>query len=113
MDSILTTIKKLLGLAEDDISFDTDIIIGINTAFSTLTQIGVGRTSGFSIQDKSETRTDFLLDAPDLESVKSYVHLKAKLLFDPPANSAMIDSMNNILDELTFRLYVQAGMTEA
>ena len=113
MDSILTTIKKLLGLAEDDASFDTDVVIGINTAFSTLTQIGVGPTVGFSIQDKSKVWTDFLSDATDLESVKTYVHLKTKLLFDPPANSAMIDSINNMLDELTFRLYVQAGMTDA
>lgn len=113
MDSILTTIKKLLGLAEEDTSFDTDIIIGINTAFSTLTQLGVGPSNGFSILDKSKTWSDFLASATDLEAVKTYVHLKAKLLFDPPANSAMIDSINNVLDELTFRLYVQAGMTEA
>lgn len=113
MDSILTTIKKLLGLVEDDTSFDTDIIIGINTAFSTLAQLGVGPSNGFSIKDKSETWSDFLSSATDLESIKTYVHLKAKLLFDPPASSAMIDSINNILDELTFRLYVQAGMTDA
>lgn len=113
MDSILTTIKQLVGVTEGDTSFDTDIIIGINTALFTLTQLGVGPATGFSIQNKEKVWSDFLSAATDLEAVKTFIYLKVKLVFDPPANSALLDSINTVLDELTFRLAVQAGMTEA
>lgn len=108
MESILSTIKKLVGIAEDDTSFDTDIIIGINTAFATLTQIGVGPIGGFSIQDASDKWTDFFLSSTNLESVKTFIYLKVKLLFDPPANASLLESTNNMINELTFRLNVEA-----
>lgn len=106
MDSILNTIKKLLGLEESYTHFDTDIIIGINTALSTLTQIGVGPAEGFSISDKTTTWSDYISDMSKLELIKSYIHLKVKLLFDPPSSSALIEVINSQIKELEFRISV-------
>lgn len=106
MESILTSIKKLLGIAEEYEQFDTDIIIHINSALSILTDIGAGPANGFSISDKTATWNDFTNGDLDLEPVKSYVYLKVKLLFDPPASSAVMESMNRLISELEWRISV-------
>ena len=107
MESILTSIKKLLGIAEDYEHFDSDIIIHINSVFSILTQIGVGSDIGFSISDKTATWSDFISDSTNLEMVKTYVYLKVKLLFDPPLNSSVTNSMEKTISELEWRLNVE------
>ncbi|GHU55301.1 hypothetical protein FACS1894132_11220 [Clostridia bacterium] len=112
MDSILTSIKKLLGITEDYEHFDTDIIIGINSALSVLTQLGVGSTDGFSILDNNATWSDFIDDGSNLELVKSYIHLRVKLLFDPPSSSAVIESMNRMISEFEWRLMVTVDPIE-
>ena len=106
MESILTSIKKLLGIAEEYTHFDADIIMHINSVFSILTQIGVGPSEGFSIKDSYAVWSDFLPDDTRLESVKSYVYLKVKLLFDPPDRSAVMEATNNMIRELEFRISV-------
>ena len=108
MTSILTSIKKLLGIAEEYTHFDSDIVMYINTALSMATQIGIGPTSGFSISDATATWDQFIGASTTLEMVKSYVHLKVKLIFDPPASSAVIESVNNLLTELEWRMQVAA-----
>ena len=108
MESILTAIKKLLGIAEEYNHFDQDIIIHINSVFSVLTQLGVGPANGFSITDKDATWNDFINDNHCLEMVKSYMHLKVKLLFDPPLSSAVLESINHMLSELEWRINVAA-----
>lgn len=108
MESILTSIKKLLGIAEEYNHFDQDIIMHINSVFSVLTQLGVGPTNGFSITDKDATWNDFIKDDPKLEMIKSYMHQKVKLLFDPPLSSAVMESTNRILSELEWRINVAA-----
>jgi hypothetical protein len=113
MDSILTSIKKLLGIAEDYKEFDTDIIIHINTAFSKLNQLGVGPEEGFSIKDKTSVWTEFLADAKNLESVKTYVYLIVRLVFDPPQSSAVMTSMENTINQLEWRLNVAAEQTSS
>lgn len=113
MDSILTSIKKLLGIAEDYKEFDTDIIIHINTAFSKLNQLGVGPEEGFSIKDKASVWTEFLADAKNLESVKTYVYLIVRLVFDPPQSSAVMTSMENTINQLEWRLNVAAEQTSS
>ncbi|MBQ1733422.1 MAG: hypothetical protein II038_00925 [Lachnospiraceae bacterium] len=105
MDSILTSIKKLLGIASDYTHFDNDIIIQINSAFSVLTQLGVGPLEGFEITDDSSIWSDFT-DDPRLNLAKTYVYLKVRLAFDPPTSAALIESCNRQLDELTWRLTV-------
>ena len=106
--SILTSIKKLLGIADDYTHFDTDIIIHINAVFMILTQLGVGPSDGFSITSDTETWNDFLDNKDDLEAVKSYVYLKVRLLFDPPTSSSHLDSMNRMISEFEWRMNVNA-----
>ncbi len=113
MDSILTSIKKLLGIAEDYEHFDTDIIIHINSVLSILHQLGVGPVAGFSITGKDDNWSDFLTDEdPRLNDVKSYMHIKVKLMFDPPTSSAVISCMETITKELEWRICVAADPTE-
>lgn len=108
-ESILISIKKLLGIDANYTHFDPDIIIHINSVFSILTQMGVGPTNGFSIKGDEETWADFIVNDPESFSlVMSYVYLKVKLLFDPPLSSAAMDSMNRQISEFEWRLFVAA-----
>lgn len=108
MDSILVSIKKLLGIAEDYTHFDPDIIMHINSAFSVLTQLGVGPPEGFRIDDDVKTWTDFISDTIRLDAVKSYVYLKVSLMFDPPTSSAVLSAKERQISELEWRLNVAA-----
>lgn len=114
MESILTSIKKLLGISEDDTAFDTDIIMHINSVFMILWQLGVGPSKGFIIEDETAEWSDFIEDGLNLELVKSYVYLKVKLLFDPPTSSFVMESMNRQIAEFEWRLNVEVehGNTE-
>ena len=105
MESILNSIKKNLGLHEDDTSFDPDLIMHINSVFGILNQMGVGPKVPFNITSSSEQWDDFLNDNVNIIYVKSYVEKKVKLLFDPPLSSAVVESLNNIIKELEWRLY--------
>ena len=105
MDSILTSIKKLLGITEEYEEFDTDIIIHINSVLATLYQLGVGPESGFSITDSSSTWSDFIGENNVLiDLVKTYVYYKVRLAFDPPTNGTHIESMNKLMNEQEFRI---------
>lgn len=108
MESILISIKKMLGITEDYEHFDSDLIMHINSVFSILTQLGVGPSEGFSIKDKTDVWSDFIPDDPRLESVKSYVYMKVKLLFDPPLSSTVMESTNRMISEFEWRLNVQS-----
>lgn len=105
-DSILNSTKKILGIADDYTAFDLDIITHINTVFSTLTQLGIGPIIGFFIEDDSAVWEDFIEDDPRFNSIKSYVFLKVRMLFDPPTTSYLIDSMERQIEELEWRLNV-------
>lgn len=107
-ESILTTIKKLLGVPEDYEHFDTDITMHINSVFLILNQLGVGPSDGFSITDKTATWSDFISDNKKLEAVKSYMYMKVRLLFDPPISSAVMECMNRTISELEWRLNLEA-----
>ena len=107
-ESILTTIKKLLGVPEDYEHFDTDITMHINSVFLILNQLGVGPSDGFSITDKTATWNDFISDNKKLEVVKSYMYMKVRLLFDPPISSAVMECMNRMISELEWRLNLEA-----
>lgn len=107
MESILTSIKKLLGISEEYENFDTDIRIHINTVFGILQQFGIGPTEGFFIEDKTMIWYDFTMD-PKLEMIKTYVYLKVRLMFDPPASSVLVESINNTIKELEFRMMLEA-----
>lgn len=108
MDSILTSIKKLLGVDEMCVHFDSEIIPGINSAFSILNQLGVGPPEGFIVTSNYEKWSDFLSNKQTIEFVKSYTHLKVKLIFDPPQSSSAIESINRLVSELEWRIQVAA-----
>lgn len=108
MDSILTSVKKMLGIVEEYEHFDADLIMHINTVLSILTQLGVGPSEGFTIEDKSQTWSDFVRLNSGLDAVKSFVYLKVRLLFDPPLSSGVTESINRMVGELEWRLKVAA-----
>ena len=105
-ESILISIKKLLGIAEDYDHFDPDLIMHINTVFMILHQMGVGpKEAPFMIEDKNAIWDDFIKDAKDLQPVKTYIVLKVRLVFDPPAASAHMQAITDTIKELEWRLY--------
>lgn len=106
-DSILTSVKKALGIPESYEQFDPDIIMHINTTLFVLNQLGVGPSEGFVISNKSATWTDFMGSTKALESVKSYVYLKTRMLFDPPTSSAAIESFDRLIAEMEWRIREQ------
>lgn len=112
MDSILTSIKKVLGITEDYTHFDADLIMHINTVFSILTQLGVGPAEGFSISDASAVWTDFIPSNPPLDIIKSYMYLKVRLLFDPPLGSAVKDAIDRQIAELEWRINIAVDTGE-
>lgn len=110
MESILTSIKKLLGVSEDYEQFDAEIIMHINTVFLNLTQLGVGPSTGFFIRDSGDIWSDFvdIEKEATMNAIITYVYLKVKLLFDPPLSAAVIESIKNTIAELEWRLNVAA-----
>lgn len=105
-NSILDSTKKAIGLGADYDVFDPDIIMHINTAFSTLSQLGVGPEEGFQIVDDSMTWDEYTMADKERNMVKSYVYLRVRLLFDPPETSYLINAFNDQVKELEWRLNV-------
>lgn len=106
-DSILNSTKKLLGIAEDYDAFDTDIVMHINSVFNTLSQLGLHPTDGFLIEDEKAVWSDYIDDQKLYNSVKTYVYLRVRLLFDPPTTSFAIESFAKQIQELEWRINVQ------
>lgn len=112
MESILTSIKKLLGIDEAVDHFDPEIIMHINTALMELTQMGVGPADGFRIESEAETWDEFMLENDyRFEGVKTYIYLNVRLVFDPPTQSSVTESIKQTLSRLEWRLNVAAEST--
>lgn len=105
MDSILDSIKKLLGIPAEYTAFDDDIIMHINTVFVVLNQLNIGPPEGFFITDSDSSWEDFMTDINEA-MIRTFIYLKVRLMFDPPTSSALIESINGMLSELEWRLYV-------
>lgn len=109
MESILTSIKKLLGIEAEYEHFDPDIIMHINSVFMDLTQLGLGPPEGFWIEDETSVWTDFIPDIGRAEAVKSYMYMRVKLLFDYQSlGSATIESLNRQIEKAEWRLNIAA-----
>lgn len=106
-DSILDTIKKMLGIDPTVTAFDTDIIVLINSAFLPLNQIGIGPVEGYSISGSSGKWSEYTTDIDNLESVKSYIYLKVKTIFDPPSSSYVLQQYTQTIKELEWRLCLE------
>ena len=107
MSSILNSVKKILGIDEAYTAFDTDILMHINTVFSILQQVGIGPAQGFAIEDDTTEWSAYLGADLALSSVKTYVYLRVRMLFDPPTTSYLINAMNEQIHELEWRINVQ------
>lgn len=111
MDSILNAVKKASNIAPENSDFDTDVILYTNGVLWRIAEAGVGK-SGFSIQDSTQTWGDFVGDQSDcVEGVKTYVCLKVKLIFDPPTSSAVLESMQRIINEYEWLLNAAGDKT--
>lgn len=105
-NSILLTVKKMLGISEEYHAFDLDIIININSVFLTLNQLGVGPIEPFQIINEEQTWEDFQGESP-IPGVQTYVYLKTRLLFDPPTNSFLVENIRKQIEELEWRMNIQ------
>lgn len=105
-ESILDSIKKLLGISAECTSFDTDIILHINSVLAALTQIGAVPDSGFLVTDNTAKWSELLGNDPRLNLVKSYIYIKVRLLFDPPASSSVLDTLGRTAAELEWRINI-------
>lgn len=105
--SILKSTKKILGLDPEYDAFDQDVMMHVNTAFFTLDQLGVGPAGGFSIEDSQTNWTEFFDGNLNLHAVKTYVYLRVRLLFDPPANPRHVQALEDQIKELEERLKLQ------
>lgn len=104
-DSILRTIKKMLGYNPDtETPFDTEIITHINSALSTLGQIGLDLPNGFVVMDDSFIWDDIIPPNVNLENIKMYIYLKTRIVFDPPTSTAALDTMKEQIKEYEFRI---------
>lgn len=112
MDSILTSIKKLLDIEEECTQFDTDIILHINTVLVILNQLGVGPDEGLMIEDKMSIWDDLISPTDKLSFVKTYMFLKVKLVFDPPASAAAVEGMKASALEYEWRIAVQVDLNK-
>ena len=105
MESILDTIKQLLGIPIEDENFDPDIKVYINTVTPNLAQMGIGPKNGFIVTSKTQLWSEYIDSTLiNLEGVKQYIYLKVKLIFDPPTNSSTIQAINDSLKELEWRM---------
>ena len=107
-DSILDSIKKLIGPGTEHNFFDADLIMHINSAFMILCQIGLGGIHPFTISDNTAKWSDFIYEEAFFRSVVDYVYLRVKLIFDPPTSSFTLNAYNDQLRELEWRLNVMA-----
>lgn len=104
--SILDSIKKLLGIQIDENAFDNDIIIHINSVLAALTQMGIGPEEGYAISGSNEKWSDFVGNDKRLSSIKTYIYLKVRIIFDPPASSAIMDAYKQQIQEFEWRNYI-------
>ena len=111
-ESILETIKKMLGITYDYEQFDVDIIIHINSAFATLAQIGSGMKEEYTITDRYNVWSEYTEDIKILDMVKTYIYLKTRLIFDPPASSMVAEAIKSTIKELEFRIQLQTDSKE-
>lgn len=111
MESILTSIKKLLGMPKEYTAFDQDVIMHINSVFMVLKQLGVGPSEGFFIEDDSTTWSEYIEDPLKWHAVKTYMYAKVRLIFDPPQNSSHIKCLEQTVAEFEWRLKHESEMS--
>lgn len=111
-ESILNSVKKMLGIAEDYTHFDPELIMYINGELMHLNQIGVGSGNVFTITDSTDTWEDFIgEDITQLPLIKPFIAGRVKLIFDPPQSSSAVQALNDQMKEYEWRLNVAVDPT--
>ena len=103
---ILTATKKGLGIPQDHTSFDSELILFINSVFSDLTQLGIGPASGFEIEDATLKWSDFLGGDKRFNAAKAYMVHRVRLMFDIPDNYAVVNAIKEEIAKAEWRLNV-------
>lgn len=107
-ESILLTIKQMLGIPSEYSVFDEELAVYINTVIAALRQLGVGPENGFAITGENESWEDYIGDTSMYENVKAYIYLKVRMMFDPPSSSFVLDAFKSQAAEIEWRIYIQA-----
>lgn len=107
-ESILLTIKQMLGIPSEYSVFDEELAVYINTVIAALRQLGVGTENGFAITGENESWEDYIGDTLMYENVKAYIYLKVRMMFDPPSSSFVLEAFKNQAAEIEWRIYIQA-----
>lgn len=107
-NSILLTIKQMLGIPSEYSVFDEELVVYINTVIAALRQLGVGPENGFAITGENDSWGDYIGDTLMYENVKSYIYLKVRMMFDPPSSSFVLEAFKNQAAEIEWRIYIQA-----
>lgn len=107
-ESILLTIKQMLGIPSEYSVFDEELVVYINTVIAALRQLGVGPENGFAITGENESWEDYIGDTSMYENVKAYIYLKVRMMFDPPSSSFVLEAFKNQAAEIEWRIYIQA-----
>lgn len=111
--SILYSIKQMIGVPVESTDYDTDLIIHINSVFSTMTQLGIGPKSGFAITGSDDLWTDFIVDDKKIAMYKSYMFMKVKLIFDSTTLSgSVIEAYNKLISEFEWRAHIEGDSDE-
>lgn len=110
-DSILTSVKKVLNIPADYSAFDQDVLMHINSVFSTINQLGIGPEGGLTIENATPTWAALIGSDPRLNFVKSYVYLRVRMLFDPPSTSFHLEALKQQYQELEWRMNVYREST--
>lgn len=105
-DSVLNSVKAIIGINEEDTAFDKELIIHINSVLSVLRQIGLSCTDKLLIHGSEETWADFIVDNDHIEEIKTYIGLRVRKIFDPPINQTTMTALNETISELEFRLNI-------
>lgn len=108
MGGILEDIKSMLGIEKEDTAFDIEVLLHTNSAIATLTQLGVGPPDGYEVTGYTNLWSELLLERKDLNDVKSYIYIRVRLIYDPPANSYLVKSYEEQAKELEWRIEVKS-----
>lgn len=107
-NSILDSVKKMIGPSVEYTVFDDDLIMHINSVFNVLKQLGVGPEEGYSISSNEDLWTDFMPEGPKLNMIKTYMYAKVRLIFDPPQNGTITQALKDVVSEYEFRALIDA-----
>lgn len=109
-ESILNSMKQTLWPGEimDDENnpFDAELILHINAIFTDISRLGIGSETPFHITGATETWSDFYNRIDMCNNVKEYMHLRLRMVFDPPANSFIVNSFEEMIKKLEWHLTV-------